>query len=73
MRRAINVAMTNIASLGIEDYMNETFVEYSNTLFNFEQIKREMDYIRGKSYEKGSINMKKFISGVCTLCESFNN
>lgn len=69
MRRAINIAMTNIASLGIEDYMNETFVEYSNTLFNFEQIKREMDYIRGKSNEKGSINMKKFLSGIYILCE----
>lgn len=73
MRRAINIAMTNIASLGIEDYMNETFVEYSNTLFNFEQVKKEMDYLRGKSYEKGSINMKRFISGICTICENNNN
>lgn len=73
MRRTINIAMTNIASLGIEDYMNETFVEYSNTLFNFEQIKREMDYIRGKSHEKGSINMKKFLSGLCILCENYND
>lgn len=73
MRRAINIAMGNIASLGIEDYMNEIFVEYSNTLFNFEQIKREMDYIRGKSIEKGSINMKKFLSGICILCEKYNN
>lgn len=73
MRRAINIAMGNIASLGIEDYMNEIFVEYSNTLFNFEQIKKEMDYIRGKSIEKGSINMKKFLSGICILCEKYNN
>lgn len=73
MRRAINMAMTNIASLGIEDYMNDTFVEYSNTLFNFEQVKKEMDYLRGKSYEKGSINMKRFISGICTICENNNN
>jgi len=73
MRRAINIAMTNIASLGIEDYMNETFVEYSNTLFNFEQVKKEMDYLRGKSYEKGSINMKRFISGLCAICENNNN
>lgn len=72
MRRAINMAMTNIASLGIEDYMNETFVEYSNTLFNFEQVKKEMDYLRGKSNEKGSINMKRFISGLCTICENNN-
>jgi len=73
MRRTINIAMGNIASLGIEDYMNETFVEYSNTLFNFEQIKKEMDYIRGKSNIKGSINMKKFLSGLCILCEKYNN
>jgi len=53
--------------------MNETFVEYSNTLFNFEQIKKEMDYIRGKSNIKGSINMKKFLSGLCILCEKYNN
>lgn len=73
MRRTINIAMSNIASLGIEDYMNETFVEYSNTLFNFEQIKREMDYIRGKSNENGSINMKKFLSGLSILCENYND
>lgn len=73
MRRAISIALSNIASLGIEDYMNETFVEYGNSLFNFEQVKREMDYIRGKSYEKGSINMKKFIIGLATLCENKNN
>lgn len=73
IRRAINMAMINIANLGIEDYMNEVFLEYSNTLFNFEQVKREMDYIRGKSNEKGSINMKKFISGLCVLCENYND
>lgn len=73
MRRTISIAMSNIASLGIEDYMNETFLEYSNTLFNFEQVKCEMDYIRGKSIEKGSINMKKFLSGISIHCEKINN
>lgn len=70
MRRTINMALVNIANLGIEDYMNEVFLEYSNTLFNFEQVKKEMDYIRGKSDEKGSINMKKFISGLCLISEN---
>lgn len=70
IRRTINVAITNIANLGIEDYMNEVFIEYSNTLFNFEQVKKEMDYIRGKTDEKGSISMKKFISGMCMICET---
>ena len=48
IRRTANSAMVNLANLGIEDYSNDTFIEYSNTLFNFEQVRREMDYIRGK-------------------------
>lgn len=73
IRRTIAMALSNIASLGIEDYMNEIFVEYANTLFNFEQVKAEMDYIRGKSTEKGSINIKKFLTGMSIHCEKFNN
>ncbi|HLR36085.1 MAG TPA: response regulator [Tissierellales bacterium] len=72
MRRTISLAMNNIASLGIEDYMNDIFVEYSSSLFNFEQVRREMDYIRGKSNKGGSINMKKFLMGIITYCENIN-
>ena len=73
MRRTIALAMSNIASIGIEDYMNETFTEYSNTLFNFEQIRLEMDKIRGKSKYGGSINMKKFLSTMSIICQIHNN
>lgn len=73
MRRTIAIAMSNIANLGIEDYMNEIFVEYSSSLFNFEQVKKEMDYIRGKTKIGGSINMKKFIMGLIAYCENINN
>lgn len=70
MRRTIAASMSNIASLGIEDYMNDTFVEYSSSLFNFEQIKKEMDFIRDKSEKGGSVNTKKFIVGLITHCEN---
>lgn len=73
MRRTIAIAMSNIANLGIEDYMNEIFVEYSSSLFNFEQVKKEMDYIRDKSKRGGSVNMKKFIMGLISYCENINN
>lgn len=73
MRRAIAVAMSNIASLGIEDYMNDIFVEYSSSLFNFEQVKKEMDFIRGKNKRGGSVNTKKFIAGLIIHCENKNN
>ena len=33
IRRAIAVGMSNLAHLGIEDFMNDTFTSYSSTLF----------------------------------------
>lgn len=64
IRRTAGVGMINLANLGMEDYMNETFIEYSNGLYNFEQIKIEMDYIRGKGKKRGKVNLKKFIDGM---------
>ena len=64
IRRTATVGMVNLANLGVEDYMNEIFTEYSNGLYNFEQLKMEMDFIRGKSKKGGKINIKKFIGGI---------
>jgi YcbB domain. len=58
VRRAANVGLINLANLGIEDNLNEVFLEYSNSLYSFEQIKIEMDYIRGKGNKRGKINLK---------------
>ena len=73
MRRSIAIGMSNIANLGLEDYMNETFIEYSNSLFNFEQVRFEMEYIRGKADKGGAINVKKFIAGLISYCEYMNS
>lgn len=64
IRRTASIGMVNLANIGIEDYMNEIFTEYSNGLYNFEQLKTEMDFIRGKSKKGGKINIKKFIDGI---------
>ncbi|KXZ40314.1 YcbB domain-containing protein [Alkalithermobacter thermoalcaliphilus JW-YL-7 = DSM 7308] len=64
IRRALNKGLTNIASLGIEDYMNDDFIQYSNSLYNFEDVRLEMDYIRGKNSYGGKVNIKKFIEGI---------
>lgn len=64
IRRTAFVAMNNIANLGVEDYMNETFTEFSTSLFAFDDIKKEMDFIRGKSEERGKVNVKKFLQGI---------
>lgn len=64
IRRTATVGMINLANLGIEDYMNEVFVKYSNSLYNFEQVKKQMDYIRKKGKDKGKVNLKKFLNGM---------
>lgn len=69
IRRTATVGMVNLANIGIEDYMNDVFVDYSNGIYNFEQIKKEMDFIRGKSSERGKVSLKKFIQGMAFYCE----
>lgn len=64
IRRTATLGMVNIANIGIEDYMNDVFTEYSNGLYNFEQVKKEMDFIRGKAPKGGKISLKKFIDGM---------
>ncbi|MDD6073558.1 MAG: DNA-binding domain-containing protein [Clostridium sp.] len=64
VRRAIAVGMSNLAHLGIEDFMNETFTAYSSTLFPFEEIRAEMDHIRGKRKYGGKVSIKKFIDSL---------
>lgn len=64
IRRTAAIGLSNLANLGLEDYMNENFVEYSNSLYNFEQVKLEMDYIRGRAKKRGTVNLRKFIEGM---------
>ena len=68
IRRTANTAQVNLAHLGLEDYSNDTFIEYSNTLFNFEQIRREMDYIRGRSQKGGNVNIRNFLNALVSYC-----
>lgn len=44
--------------------MNETFTAYSGTLFPFEEIRAEMDHIRGKRKYGGKVSIKKFIDSL---------
>lgn len=68
IRRTANTAMVNLAHLGLEDYSNDTFIEYSNTLFNFEQIRREMDHIRGKNLKGGNVKIRNFLNALVSYC-----
>jgi len=69
IRRTAMVGLVNLAHLGIEDYMNDVFVEYSGGLYNFSEVKNEMDYIRGKSNSHGKVSIRKFIEALVFYCE----
>ena len=69
MRRAVKTGLTNLAHLGIEDFMNDTFTEYSSTLFLFEEVRAEMDYVRGKRSYGGKVSLKKFIESLMIQAE----
>ena len=71
IRRAIAAGMSNIAHMGIEDFMNETFMSYSATLFSFEDVRTEMDFIRGKAKSNGKVSIKKFIDGLMLEADRF--
>jgi len=67
LRRAINRGLINLANIGIEDYMNENFIRFSSTLYDFENVKAEMDFIRGKRESGGKISVRKFIDNLILM------
>jgi len=69
IRRAVDKALRNIASLGIEDYNNEQFVRFSSALFDFSEVRKEMDLLRGKNNAGGKINVRKFLEGSAFFCK----
>jgi len=69
IRRAIKRGLTNIASIGVEDYYNEIFEEYGRTLFTFDVVRNEMDLLRGKYPYGGKPSIDKFFEGLEILCE----
>lgn len=69
MRRSIQNALRNIATLGLEDYMSDAFVDYSGTFFDFEEVKAEMDLIRNRRESGGRVNVYKFIEALIAVSD----
>ena len=68
-RRALEKGLKHIASLGLEDYNNETFVRYSARLFPFQEVRSEMLFQQGKGDLRGKANLKTFLDGLMILAE----
>ena len=68
-RRALEKGLKHIASLGLNDYNNETFVRYSARLFPFQEVRNEMNFQQGKGQNRGKANLKTFLDGLMILAE----
>lgn len=68
IRRAALAGLANLAGRGMEDYADPAFNEFSGRLYHFEQVRREMNYIRGKSEVRGSVRVRNFMTGLLEYC-----
>lgn len=67
IRRAIHQAIEHIASLGLTDYTNSKFENYSSRFFDYSQIRIKMLELEGKKRDDiyhSRINIKKFIQAL---------
>lgn len=64
IRRAVQKSLVTTAEFGIDDYYNPKFTEYSTLLFEFTQVKQEMNYIKGQTRRRGKVNIRKFVEGI---------
>jgi len=69
IRRAAYHGLSNLANIGIEDSMHEHFLRYAGSLYDFECVKSEMDYLRGRRQEGGRVNVGKFMEGLLVQSE----
>ncbi|MDR1482099.1 MAG: response regulator [Synergistaceae bacterium] len=70
IRRTIASGLVNLASIGVEDYGNEAFVDYAGTLYQFEQVRAEMNFIKGRTKERGSVSVKRFLYALASICQN---
>jgi two-component system response regulator YcbB len=61
IRRCVSKALRNLAALGIDDFGHEKFITYSTSLFDYSDIKTEMDFLKGKTTSGGKVNIRAFI------------
>lgn len=68
IRRAASEGMYHLAVRGLEDYADPIFNEYAGRLYSFDQMKLEMDYVRGKSERHGNVRVRNFLGGLLGCC-----
>lgn len=70
IRRLLQKALTNISELGLSDFANPTFDRYATYLFEFQQVRQEMNFLKGDSSNGGQINIRKFVEGIIFIVDN---
>lgn len=69
IRRAAKKGLRNMAHMGIDDPYSEVYQNYAQLVFDFENLRREMDFLR-ESGEERKVNLYRFIEGIMIYAES---
>jgi len=69
IRRTIKNGLNNVAHSFLNDYGSDVIREYSGYVFEFKNIRYEMDFIKGKREYGGRVNVTKFFDGLLTYSE----
>lgn len=70
IRRAAKKGLRNMAHMGIDDPYSEVYQNYAQLVFDFENLRREMDFLRESGDEEGKVNLYRFIEGILIYAES---
>lgn len=70
IRRAALLGLENLADKGLDDPSDPIFNEYAAKLYQLDQIKREMSYIRGVSDAHGTVRIRNFLNGLLEGCRT---
>lgn len=68
IRRAASEGIYHLAVRGLEDYADPIFNEYGGRLYSFDQMKQEINYVRGKSEKHGNVRIRNFLGGLLDCC-----
>ncbi|OEF99055.1 hypothetical protein BHF71_02405 [Vulcanibacillus modesticaldus] len=67
IRRTVNQAMNNLASLGLTDYAHPKFEHYATKFFDFNEIRLKMRELTENNGNKvARVNIKKFVHALYT-------
>lgn len=72
IRRGIKKGLTNLANIYLDEFENEIFIEYANSLYGYKNVRAEMRYLTGDRTTGGKVSLKKFFDGLLHECNGIN-